>query len=212
MFRNSVEVLDGGVEKIGSRHHDFYFMEDGSLFASGENDGGRLGSNHDKGDRFLSFPSEIFDSNISNISSLNGSTLIIKNDNSLWVTGWNGYGQLGTGNTENVGDPVKIDHDVTAIASRYHSLYTKTDGSLWAIGRNNRGQLGDGTTMDRHLPVKVVEANVTAVEAGWEFSLFMKSDGSVWSMGSNDRFRLGYGGQIDQHSPVIVMNSGAKSI
>lgn len=211
--KSPVVILDGGVEKVvASRNHDFYFMEDGSLFASGENDGARLGSNYDKGDRFLSVPAKIFDTNITAISSDEGSTLFIKNDNSLWATGWNGYGQLGVGNTTDVNTPTKIDDDVTAVSAKSHVLYIKTDGSLWSIGRNDSGQLGDGTTTDRYLPVKVVDENVTAVSVGGSFSMFMKSDGSVWSMGSNERFKLGYGGQGDQHSPVLVMNSGAQAI
>ena len=211
--KSPVEVLDGGVEKVvATRHHDFYFMEDDSLFASGENEGGRLGSNYDKGDRFLSVPTEIFDTNVTAISSDEGSTLFIKNDNSLWATGWNGYGQLGVGNTTDVNTPTKIDDDVSAVSARSHVLYIKTDGSLWAMGRNDFGQLGDGTSIVRYLPVKVVDENVTAVSVGGSFSMFMKSDGSVWSMGSNERFRLGYGGQSDQHTPVLVMNSGAQAI
>jgi len=211
--KSPVEVFDGGVEKVvATRHHDFYFMVDSSLFASGENEGGRLGSNYDKGDRFLSVPTGIFDTNVTAISSDEGSTLFIKNDNSLWATGWNGYGQLGVGNTTDVNTPTKIDDDVIAVSAKSHVLYTKTDGSLWAMGRNDFGQLGDGTTIDRYLPVKVVDENVTAVSVGGSFSMFMKSDGSVWSMGSNERFRLGYGGQGDQHTPVLVMNSGAHAI
>jgi alpha-tubulin suppressor-like RCC1 family protein len=61
-------------------------------------------------------------------------------------------------------------------------------------------------------PVKIVEANVTAVEAGWQFSLFLKADGSVWSMGSNANGRLGYGGLGDRSSPVRIMDSGAAAI
>ena len=55
----------------------------------------------------------------------------------------------GTGNTENVGDPVKIDQirDCNRLTRTIHSI--PKDGSLWGIGRNNRGQLGDGTTMDK---------------------------------------------------------------
>ena len=39
----------------------------------------------------LSVPAEIFDTNITAISSDEGSTLFIKNDNSLWATGWNSW-------------------------------------------------------------------------------------------------------------------------
>ena len=39
---------------MASRHHDFYFMEDGSLFASGENDGSKAWFKfNDKGHDFV---------------------------------------------------------------------------------------------------------------------------------------------------------------
>ena len=120
--KSPVEVLDGGVEKVvASRNHDFYFMEDGSLFASGENEGGRLGSNYDKGDRFLSIPTEIFDTNVTAISLMRKYSFI-KNDNSLgdrleWVwTAWSWQHNRCEYST-------KIDDDVTAVSVKSHSLY-----------------------------------------------------------------------------------------
>ena len=61
----------------------------------------------------------------------------IKNDGSLWAWGYNEYGQLGDGTTENKSAPVKIMDDVTAVsAGLLHSFAIKSDGSLWAWGDN----------------------------------------------------------------------------
>jgi alpha-tubulin suppressor-like RCC1 family protein len=206
-------IFESGVEQvIGCFSHNFFIRTGGALWATGENDNGRLGSNFDKGDRLLISPVEILEANVTRVSSYDGSTLFVKEDKTLWAMGWNAHGQLGTGSTDDQTTPVQIDANVTAVSSRYHSLYAKTDGSLWAMGRNDKGQLGDGNVTDRHTPVKIVDANVTAVATDWEFSLFLKTDGSVWSMGSSKAGQLGYGGLDDQITPVKVMGSGAVAI
>ena len=72
-------------------------------------------------------------------------SLFLKSDGSLWVMGWNQYGQLGDGtaNLASFSPEQIIASNVTAIAAGYqHSLFLKNDGSLWAMGYNSAGQLG----------------------------------------------------------------------
>src|SRR5580704_4338737 len=73
--------------------------------------------------------------------------LFLKSDGSLWAMGYNEYGQLGDGLTNNILSPEPIVlSGVTAIsAGSGHSLFVKSDGSLWAMGYNGDGELGDGT-------------------------------------------------------------------
>ena len=115
-------------------------------------------------------------------------SLLLHSNGSLWVTGANDLGQLGTGKTggsdkrddwlgdgqgtsfDSQRDEVffsrVLDANVSAIsAGEYHSLFLKTDGSLWAMGENSFGQLGDGNAggwsrnfdegVDRKFPVKI---------------------------------------------------------
>ena len=71
-------------------------------------------------------------------------SLSIHADGSLWATGDNTYGQLGTSTTSWV--PVGTDKDwVQVAAGQYHSLALKADGSLFAWGSNQFGQLGNPT-------------------------------------------------------------------
>jgi len=62
--------------------------------------------------------------------------------------GWNGFGQLGDGSTDNRYSPVALDgtSGVTAIAAgNGHSVALKDDGSVWVWGVNFYGQLGAET-------------------------------------------------------------------
>ncbi|WP_295578492.1 hypothetical protein [uncultured Lamprocystis sp.] len=93
-------------------------------------------------------------------------SLAIKPDDSLWAWGYNAYGQLGDGTTDDRSTPVQVLTGVAAVAAGwFHSLALKTDGSLWASGGNWNGQLGDGTTTERHTPVRVL-TGVAALAAG----------------------------------------------
>ena len=73
--------------------------------------------------------------------------MVVKQDGSLWATGWNGFGQLGNGKLALKNSFVKvIASGVKAVAAGdYHTMVVKQDGSLWATGRCDYGQLGDGS-------------------------------------------------------------------
>ena len=82
--------------------------------------------------------------------------MMLKQDGSLWATGYNGFGQLGDGTTTDRKNFVQVSESVKAVAAgRYHTMMLKQDGSLWAAGWNEYGQLGYGTTTDSHNFAKV---------------------------------------------------------
>ena len=122
-------------------------------------------------------------------------SLFLKSDGSQWAMGWNIYGQLGNGTTNNINRPEQIlASNATAIAAgESHSLFLMSDGSLWAMGYNRLGQLGDGITNNVSRPEQIVASNVTAIAAGYSHSLFLKSDGGLWAMGDNQFGQLGDG-------------------
>ena len=83
-------------------------------------------------------------------------TLILKNDDTLWTTGWNEYEQLGVGDNNDRNTLVKIMDDVEDCSAGFvHSLILKNDGTLWAMGNNNCGQLGTGDTNSTNIPTQI---------------------------------------------------------
>jgi len=109
--------------------------------------------------------------------------LVIKQDGSLWVWGYNNAGQLGIGTFEHMRKPVKImDNVISVTASNRHSLALQADGNLWAWGDNEFGQLGTGDTISRHEPIQIME-NVVSIFTTATCNAAVKQDGSVWIWG-----------------------------
>ena len=80
----------------------------------------------------------------------------MKQDGSLWAWGYNHFGQLGNGTTDNAHSPVLVDGGkdwIAFTAGDYHTIGLKRDGSVWTWGCNKRGQLGLGSTAAGHKPI-----------------------------------------------------------
>ena len=137
-------------------------------------------------------------------------TMFLREDGSVWATGYNLYGQLGLGHKTDQNTPV----EVTAVGKTvqvvscgaYHTMFLREDGSVWATGENKYGQLGLGHTTEQNTPVEVtaVGKSVRAVACGYEYTMFVRDDGSVWATGENNFGQLGLGHKMVQSTPVEV--------
>ncbi|MQY14323.1 hypothetical protein SRB5_44870 [Streptomyces sp. RB5] len=126
--------------------------------------------------------------------------------------GYNAYGQLGDGTTDNrslpgdvtLPDGVRLT-DVEAGA--FHNLAVTSEGRVLAWGHNSQGQLGDGSTQDRSTPAEAAlpdDVTVTQVAGGGEFTLALASDGRLFAWGDNAYGQLGTGDLMDHPTPVEV--------
>lgn len=139
-----------------------------------------------------------------------GHSMAILEDGTLWAWGFNWYGGLGNGTTDDANLPQLIDGTSrwqSVSSGLFHSLGVKMDGSLWAWGYNVSGQLGDGTVEDKSLPIRVGEETTwSKVSAGYLHSLALKNDGSLWSWGGNGVGQLGDQTFIEKHTPIWIGN------
>lgn len=139
-----------------SRRYTLGLLNDGTMWAWGENAIGQLG-NGTTIDQNI--PIQVgTDTNWAEISAGYYHRLAIKNDGTLWAWGINQVGALGNGTTTDSNAPIQIgtDTDWVKISAKYnHSAAVKSDGSLWVWGRNNFGQLGDGTNTNQLSPMMV---------------------------------------------------------
>ena len=146
-----------------------------------------------------------------------GHSFFVKSDGSLWAMGFNNYGQLGDGGSEEATNlPERIaTANVTAVAAgQFHSLFITNGGALWAMGENIAGQLGDGLSdFSTNRPELIVASNVTAVVAGENHSLFITKGGALWAMGQDGFGQLGDGlKENSTNRPELIVPGGVIAV
>src|SRR5690242_1866119 len=78
--------------------HSLFLKADGSLWAMGDNYYGQLGDGTTPEENdYTNLPEQIVASNVMAIAAGAEHSLFLKSDGSLWVMGYNYYGQLGDG-------------------------------------------------------------------------------------------------------------------
>lgn len=142
----------------------------GALFAWGSPGAAQLGTNS-----YVQFNSPVQIGALLDWAfiSANGSgnRAALKTDNTLWVWGNNGYGQLGLGDqgsfqATNRSSPTQLGSDTwLAVSTGYQMGGIKTNKTLWTWGRNQAGQLGLGNTVNRSSPVQVGSDNWSKIIA-----------------------------------------------
>lgn len=148
-----------------------------------------------------------------------GFTIYVKQDGSVWGSGYNGSGQLGVGNTANLTSFTKAILDSTihitdiilggnkyqGSSDYYNCTFAISDtGEVYATGSGGIGQLGVNNTANVTTFTKVpVVENVTNVYTGNYFTIF-KSDNKIWATGRNNYGQLGIGTTTQANIPQEV--------
>ena len=173
------------------------------LWAWGYNNKGQLGQNSKTA---YSSPVQIpgvfsKGSDIGDVSVGDYMVGTIKSDNTLWVWGENGNGQLGQNNRTDYSSPVQVgssaDWEFVEMGMNYMAAI-KTDGTLWMWGNqgaNPNGVLGQnqGTT-EYSSPVQIHGGgtNWRNIECSIVNVFATKTDGTMWVWGGqNDAGNLG---------------------
>ena len=185
---NIIQVACGG-------SHTVALKKDGSVIVVGENSSGQLGLNTQ--DDMLSFTNMLnVNNDIIKVACGTNHTLVLKNDGTVWGTGNNSSGQLGTGTGTNVKVLTKtnLTDVVDIIAGGNQSFAIDKAGDVWCTGLNGNGQLGMGNYTSYNSFVKVTSlSNVKQIACGANHTMVLKNDGTVWATGYNYYGQLGLG-------------------
>ena len=205
-------------------YHQTAIKTDGSMWVWGYNMYGELGLNAPNY-AYKSSPTQLgTDATWAKAANYDSSTTAIKTDGSLWVWGYNGYGQLGLntgGPTIRHSSPVQVgtatDWSQVSMTGSTHAI--KTNGTLWSWGYNRYGSLGlnAGDTVKLSSPTQVgtntdwsVVRSLGTNSAAGGNTLAIKTDGTLWSWGYGTGYgTLGQNQAIGYSSPVQIPGTWA---
>ena len=187
---------------------------DGTLWVWGRNYNGQLGTN-DTANYSSPVQTIAGGNNWQQVSCGYEATAAIKTDGTLWLWGYNNYGQLGNNSINSQSSPIQIlgggINWKQVSQSGYYTLAVKTNGTLWTWGTNINGCLGDNTTVSKSSPVQTIAygTNWNQVSgSGNYFTAATKTDGTLWCWGTNYVGEIGDNTTIDRSSPVQTISYG----
>ncbi len=174
------------IRKIeGGEYHTMLIKKDGTLWATGDNAFGGLGTGEKSGR--TTFVQVLM--NVKDVACGKSHTLALKNDGTLWATGYNKYGQLGTSDNDNRISFIKVLDDIIAMdAGSDHSLVITKDSILLACGLNSNGQLGISDKQNVNYFREIMKAENVAAGT---YNSFAIVDGDLYAAGCNVQGQLG---------------------
>lgn len=190
--------------------HSIGLRPDGTAWAWGSGDQGRLGNNSTV---LRSSPVSVVGgfTDWCRVSAGGLHSLGLRTNGTLWAWGFNGNGQLGDGATTSRLSPVSVIGGFCdwcqVSAGMRHSIGLRTNGTLWAWGCNAFGELGINCTTSFSSPVSVISGFTWCqVSAGTNFNLAIRNDGTLWAWGWGYCGVLGQGTTVtSRSSPVSVV-------
>ena len=214
----------------GGARSTLILKSDGTVWTWGANFNGKLGLGETNDLRALT-PVEVHGPGnvgyLNTVAAVMGGEIhnvALKSDGTVWCWGWNAFGQLGNGTTNDSWVPVQAGltaapplTNVVKLGGRpYFTLAEKADGTIWAWGMNQFGQMGNGTvtppgTPPNSVPVKVSNSqpggpinSAAQITCGYQFGAALTTNGTVWVWGTGTHGEQGTGATTANYIPVQV--------
>jgi len=146
---------------------------------------------------------------VKQISTGKSHICILTEKGDIYCIGYNGYGQLGTGDTINSLSPKLVLGGLnftTITAGDYHVCALNTTGSAFCWGYNGYGQLGIGNITQMLTPQLILGGyNFTTISAGASHTCALNTTGSAFCWGYNGYGQLGIGNITQMLTPQLIL-------
>ena len=209
-------VSVGQVNQLVNRANSVYLVTtDGELWVCGKNSAGQLGigSSPNPLENWQQIPKATLGT-VRKLVLGYDNAYVLNDVGQLWVTGFNNYGQLGTGNTSTVYSWQQITvtglSAVKTLVDYDKSMYLITEaGELWVCGKNDLGQLGTGNNASEYKwkqPTDLTQIKISQVLAYDDSIYAITEGGDLWVTGKNDQGQLGAGSSSNLNQWQRVAN------
>ena len=199
--------------------------DDGKLWIWGENDYGDAGRG-DTGNVIVPYcasdnaSNTIFGKQVVDYAPMPSnnnynSTMVLCSDGTVHACGYNGYGQLGQGDTSNRNNFVQVPllTNIVKIArgrERYTPCYAlKDDGTVYSWGIGDNGALGHGNNTQMNIPMQImyfIQNSITIVDmgTGYQMGWAIDDQANLYTWGYNNYGQLGRNGTTDSPTPELT--------
>ena len=190
-YSSPVQIPGTTWSTIDNGDNPWGIKTDGTLWGCGTNLFGRMGQNgdHDNNTNSYSSPVQVPGTTWKQVSGVNSRTGAVKTDGTLWMWGYQNYGQLGLNEsgTSSKSSPVQIPGTTWSqvAGSFYTYACTRTDGTLWIWGQNSGGALGLNANPHVSSPKQIPGTTWAGVYGGRTVTAAIKTDGTLWAWGSS---------------------------
>ncbi len=202
----------GNVQIISNGNTTFIIQPDGTVKGWGRNDKGELGIGTTE-----DVHSPVTIAGLRDIKEIIPAIasreffFAIDYEGNVYAWGYNGYRQLGLGNTTNQLIPTQIPglQDVEEIIIQDLTVYARTsDGYVYAWGQNDYGQVGNGSKITQTTPYKISGLNnVREIVCGGQTVFALTEDGYVYAWGKAGDYQMGNGTALTaQTTPVQIVD------
>jgi len=210
----TINVIPDNIASLEQgRYYTGIVKDSGKLYMVGRNSVGSFGDGTST-PQLTPVEITITGETIASVSLGDMHTGIVTTSGKLYMTGYNFYGQLGDGTTDDKSIPVQViipDETIASVTAGYsHTGIITTSGKLFVAGNNNDGQLGDGTTIQKETPfeIEITGETIKSISLGaWNTGIVTNS-GRLYMIGDGSEGQLGDGTYLRKSTPVEILIPG----